>query len=731
MELGDSVGPSPEESEPQRAGDWPIASEDDDEFGRAGFARDLADEVLAAPKQGGYVFGLTGAWGSGKTSILNMTIAALDDRAHVVQFNPWLFSGTEQLVLAFFEEVGAQLGSQGGRLREIAGKLAAYGQALAPALAPFGAAGFAQAAAGAVGSAAAPRSAIAQREEIRARLGEIELPLVVVIDDVDRLRSDEVKDIVRLVRLVGDFPNTVYLLAFDRSRIEEVLGDDDPERGRAYLEKIVQVIHAVPEAREPDISRMVLEGLDRLVDEFPAGPFDAEVWLNVFAFIVRPLLDSPRQARRYLEALRLTMKSVGDEVALADLFGIEAVRLMRPELFTALVKCAEHLGFQPEALASYTSGRNASKSPLAECVEIDRALSESISKWLFPASQRYFTNTHYGPEFAAIWRRQRRVADAGVFRFYLERRLPDGVLPARVVDALLDSLRATDRMAEILKGLSGAELADAASRISDAAPDIPVDHNRPVEEDAGALGLPLLLDRVGQMPEGTGFLDFGPEITLGRLTNRIMSRIEDPEERLAVVKAAYANCQTLSGRYILLLVAGHRPSAGLKLIEASDAANLESELRVAIGAADPIDLAAEPELLPLCDLLVETDDGRRAFLVANKDDHFVFAVLGEAAYDARSHALGSAAVTSTRAMMWEALAHLFGEEELSRRIAELVSRRTDGDLVLDAAQVETLEMAARYATGWRPNRFLESLVPDRQAGGTADSSGSSRDDDLD
>ena len=150
-------------------------------------------------------------------------------------------------------------------MRDIASKLAAYGQALAPVLAPIGVAGIAQAAASAVGVAASPTSVTARRDDIRARLAELDRPLVVVIDDVDRLRPDEVKDIVRLVRLVGDFPNTVYLLAFDRSRIEEVLGDDNAERGRAYLEKIVQVTHDVPAAREPDITRMVLGGLDELV----------------------------------------------------------------------------------------------------------------------------------------------------------------------------------------------------------------------------------------------------------------------------------------------------------------------------------------------------------------------------------------------------------------------------------------------------------------------------------
>lgn len=92
---------------------------------------------------------------------------------------------------------------------------------------------------------------------------------MVIVDDVDRLRTQEVLDIVRLVRLVGDFPNTLYLLAFDRGRVEQCLGEGDAERGRAYLEKIVQVTHDVPAARQPDVTAIFLAGLQQLVTTVP------------------------------------------------------------------------------------------------------------------------------------------------------------------------------------------------------------------------------------------------------------------------------------------------------------------------------------------------------------------------------------------------------------------------------------------------------------------------------
>ena len=117
---------------------------------------------------------------------------------------------------------------------------------------------------------AAP-SVFEQYRELRAMLEGLDKRLVIVVDDVDRLRPDEVLDIVRLVRLVGDFPNTLYLLAFDRRRVEECLGEGNAERGRAYLEKIVQVTHDVPTARQPDVTAMFVASLAPMLDALPAG----------------------------------------------------------------------------------------------------------------------------------------------------------------------------------------------------------------------------------------------------------------------------------------------------------------------------------------------------------------------------------------------------------------------------------------------------------------------------
>jgi predicted KAP-like P-loop ATPase len=57
------------------------------------------------------VSGFLGAWGVGEASLIDLIVAALKEepRIDVISFKPWMFSGADQLLDAFFTELGEQL----------------------------------------------------------------------------------------------------------------------------------------------------------------------------------------------------------------------------------------------------------------------------------------------------------------------------------------------------------------------------------------------------------------------------------------------------------------------------------------------------------------------------------------------------------------------------------------------------------------------------------------------
>ena len=112
-------------------GDNPIRHFEDDALGRAAGARSFAQQVLALDATEGVVVGVLGAWGSGKTSFINLARSEFEQASlAVLDFNPWMFSGAEQLVESFFVELAVQLRLRPG-LADVGKDLEDYGETFA------------------------------------------------------------------------------------------------------------------------------------------------------------------------------------------------------------------------------------------------------------------------------------------------------------------------------------------------------------------------------------------------------------------------------------------------------------------------------------------------------------------------------------------------------------------------------------------------------------------------
>jgi predicted KAP-like P-loop ATPase len=94
--------------------DNPIASYEEDLLKRRGFVRQLSQILAEASPNQSNVFALYGEWGAGKTSVINLLKLELEkvgkDAPLAIEFNPWVFSAQDQLLEAFFSEVGQAIG---------------------------------------------------------------------------------------------------------------------------------------------------------------------------------------------------------------------------------------------------------------------------------------------------------------------------------------------------------------------------------------------------------------------------------------------------------------------------------------------------------------------------------------------------------------------------------------------------------------------------------------------
>jgi predicted KAP-like P-loop ATPase len=103
---------------------------------------------------------------------------------------------------------------------------------------------------------------------LKEELNKLSVPIVVLIDELDRVEDNEIRSMAQLVSSVIDFPSISYLLAYDSERVIQALGNGNgqanEERGRAYLEKIVQLQIPLPYTLPEEIKTFLIVELEQI-----------------------------------------------------------------------------------------------------------------------------------------------------------------------------------------------------------------------------------------------------------------------------------------------------------------------------------------------------------------------------------------------------------------------------------------------------------------------------------
>ena len=333
---------------------------------------------------------------------------------------------------------------------------------------------------------------------------------------------------MRLVRLTSDLPNLVFLLAFDRERVAESLGESGLP-GQEYLEKIVQLTYELPAIRRGVLREMLFEGLNELIDARNLGEPDQGVWVRVFPEVMEPLFGNVRDVKRYLNSLPVALDSVGREVALADLLGLEALRVLRPRMFEDLSAHREYL-VQPgsESQMAVPPAERSAKAREELLAMLDRAgdqrsLLESVLDSLFPATQEFLGHETSGSGWVRAWRRARRVASEEVLGIYLEAGLDERALPSTEVEELFAALTDEQVLVRLLDRFSAQQFEEALERLEDYQYDYPI--------EAVDIAVPVLLNRMDRLSGRTpGMFRFSPRTQANRVIASAAASERRPEQ---------------------------------------------------------------------------------------------------------------------------------------------------------------------------------------------------------
>ncbi|MEU8728934.1 P-loop NTPase fold protein [Streptomyces tendae] len=687
-------------------GDDPIEEASEDLLQRAGLADAFAAEIHNTPARYGAVFALTGRWGSGKTSLLNLTASALEaaDDVQVVKFNPWFFSGTDQLMRFFFDELAGQLRDGLTRKekfktagRAVAERLSKYSSALSPlkfipgaSTVLEGASALAEGTSKLLGDE--QTSVHQQRGELTELLTNLPGRIVVFLDDIDRLSQQEIRDLFRLVRLTGSFPNVVYVLCFDRSVVEAALTDGAVE-GSAYLEKIVKISMEVPPLPTQALSPAISYGLAEALDGIDAGPLDEGRWPDIFVQLILPMFSTIRDVKRYLASVPLAVRSRHAEVSLVDILALETLRVRYPAAYDLLPTATDVLT-GTRSLHQHNAEQTPREQAFAdEFIHLLGGHAKPLVHLLFPAADRLFGGSNYGSDWISTWEQDRRVACSNVLDIYLHRQLPAGRAPVRCLDYVASTIGDEAALTEALEQVPDPLLDDVLKRL--------VPHLRDVSEDQVLPSATALMRQLPRIQLGpTGMLSPRGEWAVLSPVKSLL-RTLNGESADQAVTSLFHSITNLYGKVFLLdLIGGGSNGQGLVSEEAERA--LRQELFAQLHAASPEDLALERMLLrTVVVAAINTDSPTTVAWLA--DPRVVARLMESAVTSAHSQTMGSVAVRTEGRLAWDPLVSVFdGEAGLAEAVAFLRRSLNEGALESTEEMTTALALYEKYSGGWRP-----------------------------
>lgn len=424
---------------------------------------DTAAELIVQAKGTPLSMGVSGGWGVGKSSMLNLISDALEERDEhknyiFVSFNAWLYQGYDDARAALLEEIATKLVQRAagntaalgkakkllGRVNwlRLAGLTAGSAAAMAVGLPPIGLAGAAWSAfqgvtdgeittddiqavekSGAnLAKAGAetvlpekkespPKQIHALRDQFEETLKDLGATLVVFIDDLDRCLPATAISTLEAVRLFLFLPQTAFIIAADDKMIRQAVRghfkgvelDDDLVTN--YFDKLIQVPIRVP----------------------PLGTQEVRAYLMLLYLAKAGLNEETMKRIRESVCERLSSSWSGKRVDLAFIRGLVpedapdvSVNLGLADRLAPLMTTAQQIKGNPRLIKRFlntlwirmavakTQRVAVDESTLAKVLLFERCASESLYQQLVSS-----VNDGDGgrPSFLTEWERHARAGE--------------------------------------------------------------------------------------------------------------------------------------------------------------------------------------------------------------------------------------------------------------------------------------------------------------------------------
>ena len=414
----------------------PIISKEHDLLGRAKVASYLAKEIEHYKNKDSLTIGIVGKWGSGKTSFINMVLENFkeNDKYIVIKFNPWNISSRKQLISDFFLQLSNNIKKENksdkiiGTIGKSLGTLSKFFKPLGliSPLSLLGTIGdITEKASGFINEylEAEKEDLETLKDNINQELEDLDKKLLIVIDDIDRLCDEEIREIFQLVKSIANFKNTIYLLSYDREIAIEALNKTQQGKGEEYLEKIVQVPLVLPYISKSNLDKIFINRLNISIN-IPDEEYDNEYFSEIYYNGLAENFENLRDIERYMNVFSLGINLAREELNINDYIVITLIKVFESDLYEYIKNNKDY--FSGTKFDEFLNKDK--KEILGELEEIYKNLKKLEKRKIKRLMEVIFPKlevTTYDEGFIDIWGKARRIATPVYFESYFRLDFPE------------------------------------------------------------------------------------------------------------------------------------------------------------------------------------------------------------------------------------------------------------------------------------------------------------------
>lgn len=427
--------------------DAPVFLKEQDKFSRWEFAERVAQVIARRDDPSSLVIGLYGAWGDGKTSVLNFIKESLKsvEKVICIKFNPWRFGSEDDLLKGFFFTIAEALDTKLITNRENFKDLV---KNLAPHVGTPIKLGW-------LGNIISYFMKKINTDELKKRvetaLEKSQKRVLILIDDVDRLDKAEIQLLFKIVKLIADFKYTSYILAFDKDIVASSLQDryasSNHNAGEAFLEKIIQIPLHLPAANKEILKQFCYDDINNALNlaEIELTDQQFNEFVRCFSAFDEQLC-TPRKAKLYGNTLLFSLPILKGEVNPVDLMLIEGIRIFYPSLYETIRNNKQLFTgrFYQDTYINNQGEIEDIENIMNRVIDSEHTNNERIIKLLnqlFPKLSHVYRSMIHNSSSYSEWDNAQRICSENYFSRYFSYSIPNDDVTNLSISFLLSNLK--------------------------------------------------------------------------------------------------------------------------------------------------------------------------------------------------------------------------------------------------------------------------------------------------